>query len=674
MVLDKIRKRDGRVVDFQKEKISNAIWKALRAVGEGNEELADKLADKVVDLAKEKFKDRIPGVEDIQNLVEKVLIEEGLSKVAKAYILYRKQRSDIRNLKYMFDYIDIVDAYLQRADWMLRENSNLTFSLQGLNFYLSSKLVSRYWRDKIYPNEVGAAHTLGDLHIHSLSVFGAYRVGWNLMDLLKHGFTGVRGKVQSRPAKHFRTALGQVVNFFYTLQGEAAGAQAFSNFDTLLAPFIRHDDLSYKEVKQAMQEFMFNMNVPTRVGFQTPFTNISLDVRVPNELKDKNVIIGGIEEDKKYEDFQKEVDMLNKALMEVLKEGDSKGRAFTFPIPTIKVNKDFNWDNEELWEVVSKYGNPHFANFTIPIKEGCEERVMGVHWSRPNSGSVGAVTINLPRIGYVSKDESTFFNKLDKMLELAKEALDIKRKVMENFTKQGLYPYSRFYLRGLRGKKERYWDNHFSTVGFVGMHESLLNFLGEGLNTKEGLKFAKKVMEFIARRLKEFEEESGHRFLLEATPAESASYRLALLDKEKYPDIITSGKKEPYYTTAANLPVYFTHNLKEELTIQSEIQKLYTGGNMFDLYLKEKPDVNMIRDATRKILKDYKIPYMTTSPTFSICRKDGYFKGYVERCPKCEGEVEVYSKISGYIRPINRWNPGRREEYFNRKFFDLKTI
>jgi len=664
MAITKIRKRDGRVVDFNQEKITTAIFKAAKAVGGEDRERAKYLSDEVVKILEKKFEGKIPGVEDIQDIVEKVLIENGHAKTAKAYILYREQHSKFRDLRKLVSEVSMIDAYLDEKDWRVRENSNMTYSLQGLNFHISSKIVSNYWLHNIYPPEIREAHTSGDFHIHDLGIFGAYCVGWDLKDLLISGFGGVSGKIESKPAKHFRVALGQIINFFYTLQGEAAGAQAFSNFDSLLAPFIRYDGLSYDDVKQSMQEFLFNINVPTRVGFQTPFTNITLDLTMPSYMRDEPVIIGGKAMDETYSDFQEELDMLNQAFAEVMLEGDAKGRVFTFPIPTYNITKDFDWDNpkhDPIWEMTAKYGVPYFANFINSdmkpddVRSMCcrlridnrelKKRGGGLFGANPLTGSIGVVTINMPRLGYLSKSEEEFFERLAKLMDLAKESLEIKRKIIERFTERGLYPYSKFYLRSIKQAEGKYWKNHFSTIGLVGMNEALLNFMGVNIASEEGRKFTIKTLDFMRDRLQDYQEETGNIFNLEATPAEGTSYRLARLDKKKYPNIIVANEKRlksgaaPYYTNSTQLPVDLTDDIFEALKLQDDIQTKYTGGTVLHGFLGERmPSGDSVKSLVRKIATNFRLPYFTITPTFSVCPIHGYIPGEHEFCPICAEE------------------------------------
>jgi ribonucleoside-triphosphate reductase len=597
--IDKVQKREGEIVSFDRTKIEEAIFKALTASGEGGRKLAKELSLKVLKLLNRRFKKgEIPNVEQIQDIIEEVLILENLVETAKAYILYREQRRLSREAKVgLQEAISLVDDYFVENNWEVKENSNMAFSLQGLNHYVSAYISKKYWLNRIYPQEVRKAAEEGDLHIHNLDILGAYCCGWDLYDLLLRGFGGVFGKIQSKPPKHFRTALGQVVNYFYTLQGESAGAQAFSNFDTLLAPFIRYDNLNYQEIKQSLQEFMFNCNVPTRVGFQTPFENITLDLKVPEHLKEMPVIIGGQPQKETYKEFQKEMDIFNQALTEVYLEGDATGRVFTFPIPTYNITKDFDWENENyngIWQMTAKYGIPYFSNFINSDMKPQDARSMccrlrldnrelykrggGLFGANPLTGSIGVVTINLPRIGYLSKTKKEFFENLSRLMDIAKTSLEIKRKVLEKWTEKGLYPYSKYYLEGVKKMRGSYWGNHFSTIGIIGMNEALLNFMDVNIADKKGQEFALEVLDFMRERLVKYQEETGNLYNLEATPAEGTSYRLALLDKKRYPDIITAGEKEPFYTNSTQLPVNYTDDLFEALKLQDELQTKYTGG------------------------------------------------------------------------------------------------
>jgi ribonucleoside-triphosphate reductase len=875
--IEKVQKRDGSIVPFDQRRIEEAIFKALTASGEGNGKRAKRLSNKVVQILNRRFKKgEIPHVEQIQDIVEEVLILEGLVKTAKAYILYREQRRRIREaIKVSEEAVDRLDQYLEKLDWEVQENANMAFSLQGLNHYGVSYIIKKYWLNKIYPPEIREAHDSGDFHIHNLDTLGPYCVGWDLYDLLIKGFGGVPGKVESKPAKHFRAALGQVVNFMYTLQGEAAGAISFSNFDTLLAPFIRYDNLNYQQVKQALQEFLFNMAIPTRVGFQCPFTNITLDLKPSPVYAKLPVIIGGKPQDKTYSEFEEEMKIFDKALYEVYMEGDAKGRPFHFPIPTINITKDFPWEDpafDGIFEASAKYGTNYFANYInsemkpedvrsmcieaneeilirnskkikrLSIKEVTEsykdgdfdeegwaeckkegnlevlslnpqtlklewvpvkrflkikdnkavevitedgkkaifslkhpmaiytsngiqmkfakdvkigEKILvtdllqhlqkignsenklklqkvqpvsikeikirrykklkefydielernhlfvhslgqisfnccrlrldltelynrgggGLFGAGNKTGSIGVVTINLPRIGYLSKTKKEFFERLAKIMDLAKESLEIKRKVIENFIEKGLYPYSRYYLQDIKKMRGKYWTNHFSTIGLVGMNECLLNFMGENIASKRGRKFALEVLDFMRERLVKYQEETGNIYNLEATPAESTAFRLALKDKEKYPDIITAGtKKVPYYTNSSMLPVNFTDDLFEALKLQDEIQCKYTGGVVFHIFLGERmQNGEGVKRLVKKVFENFKLPYITITPTFSICPVHGYIPGEHFFCPKCtiKQPCEVYSRIVGYYRPVQQWNLGKQQEFKQRKEFKI---
>jgi len=696
-----VRKRDGRLEEFDSNRITNAIWKAARAVGGKDKELAKRLSDQVVEELKKRFgDDGVPTVEEIQDMVEKVLIENGHAKTAKAYILYRKQHQDLRELAALLSSSDLVEQYLDLADWRVRENANMSYSLQGLNNYLSSTVIAKYWISRVYPPNISDAHFSGDMHIHDLGVLGPYCVGWDLRDLLLSGFGGVPGKIESKPPRHFRTALGQVVNFFYTLQGEAAGAQAFSNFDTYLAPFIRYDGLSGKEVKQALQEFFFNINIPTRVGFQTPFTNVTLDLTVPEFMKDEPVICGGNPTDDTYGEMQEEIDLFNIAFAEVMSEGDAKGRIFTFPIPTYNITKDFDWDSpvsEEIFKVAAKYGTPYFSNFVNSdmspedVRSMCcrlridnrelRRRGGGFFGANPLTGSIGVVTINMPRIGYLSRDEDDFFERLEELMIIAKDSLEIKRKILERFTDKGLYPYSKHYLRFVKEAYGSYWKNHFSTIGLVGMNEAILNLFGVNIATPEGTEFAVRVLRFMRERLLEFQEETGNMYNLEATPAEGTSYRLARIDKRKYPDIIVANEEylskgvEPFYTNSSQLPVDYTIDLFEALEHQDKLQPLYTGGTVFHIFLGERIySWKAAADLVRKVAQISRLPYYSLTPTFSICASHGYLTGEKKVCPYCGARCEVYSRIVGYFRPVDQWNDGKQAEFSIRKTFDKSII
>jgi ribonucleoside-triphosphate reductase (formate) len=672
-MVNKIRKRDGNVVLFQKDKIAKAIWKAVKAVGGNDKERAEKVAEIVIEKIKRIHGDYgIPDVEEVQDLVEKVLIEEGHAKVAKAYILYRRSHEELRNIKGLFDTIEVVEDYIGLDDWMVKENSNMGFSLQGLNNYIATKIISNYWMRRIYPEAIRKVHEAGDLHIHDLGTLGAYCVGWDLKDLLTVGFRGVKGKVESKPAKHLRTALGQMVNFFYTLQGETAGAQAFSNFDTLLAPFIRYDNLNYPQVKQIMQEFAFNLAVPTRVGFQTPFTNITMDLKVPEYMKNEPVVIGGELKKETYKEFEEEMKIINKAFAEIMLEGDATGQVFTFPIPTYNITKDFQWDNPDydlIWEMTAKYGIPYFSNFVNSDMKPEDSRSMccrlrldqkelrkrggGLFGANPQTGSIGVVTINMPRLGFVSSNEEDFFARLNRLMELAKESLEIKRKTIEKFTEIGLYPYSKFYLRQVYQRFNEYWKNHFATIGLIGMNEAIINFFpGEDITTPKGRDFAIKVLDFMRERLEEYQKETGNIYNLEATPGEGITYRFARMDKKRFGKIVVANEKsiiqgaKPYYTNSSQLPVNFTEDLFEALDLQDELQCKYTGGTVFHTFVGERLNKEAVKTIVKKISSTYHLPYFTITPTFSICPIHGYIPGEHEYCPKCDLEIALKSKTN----------------------------
>jgi ribonucleoside-triphosphate reductase len=698
-VFEQIKKRDGRIVEFDSTKITAAIAKAGQVTGEFSEREARKLTLRVLTLAHELRLGPLPEVEEVQDIVEHVLLESPYHRTAKAYILYREQHAQIRSITTKAN-VELVDHYIQRLDWKIKENSNMCYSLQGLNNYISSDVTSEYWLNKIYPPQIRQAHKEGDLHIHDLSLLSVYCVGWDLKDLLKNGFKGVEGKVESAPPKHLRSALGQIVNFFYTLQGEAAGAQALSNFDTLLAPFVRYDGLNYDKVKQALQEFIFNINIPTRVGFQTPFTNITMDLCVPSILKHHPVIVGGRELDETYESFQPEMDLINRAFADVMMAGDAKGRVFTFPIPTYNITPDFDWDNPNLdlvWQMTAKYGIPYFSNFVNSDMSPEDARSMccrlrldnrellkrggGLFGANPLTGSIGVVTINLPRIGHAAEGEKDFFEQLESKVRLAVESLIIKRKVLEKFTEKNLYPYSRFYLREVKQGSGTYWKNHFSTIGIIGMNEACLNFMAKDIGTMEGQAFALRVMDYLRELLAKVQDETGDIFNLEATPAEGTSYRLAMLDKKRYGDIVCSNETEyrkgaaPYYTNSTQLPVNYTDDLYQTFQLQDQLQTKYTGGTVLHVFLGEQlSGIQAVKSLVRKIASNYHLPYFTLTPTFSICPTHGYLRGEQVRCAHCHQETEIYSRVVGYLRPVKQWNDGKQAEYALRKPFRLESV
>jgi ribonucleoside-triphosphate reductase (formate) len=658
-----VRKRDGRLEPFDPQKIEKAVFAAARSVGGENREKAVEITRQTVSFLEVLYKgERVPTVENVQDLVEKILIENGHAKTAKAYIIYREQHAKLRQTKALLsDAVNMVDNYIQQKDWRVKENANMGYSLQGLNNFISTAVSNKYWLDRIYTREVAERHVEGDIHIHDLGSISAYCCGWDLKDLLARGFGGAYGKVESKAPKHFRVALGQIVNFFYTLQGEAAGAQAFSNFDSLLAPYIKYDNLTYPQVKQYMQEFIFNINVPTRVGFQTPFTNITMDMVIPGSLRDEAVVIGGKVMDKTYKDFQHEADLINKAFCEVMIEGDAKGRIFSFPIPTYNVTKDFDWDNPDLiplWQMTAKYGIPYFSNFINSDMSPDDARSMccrlrldnrelrkrggGLFGANPLTGSIGVVTLNLPRLAYMAGSRENFYKGLDELMRISKESLEVKRKVLEDLTEQGLYPYSRHYLADIKKRRGTYWGNHFSTIGLVGMNEACENLLKEDITTERGSKFSIEVLEYIRQRMVEFQEESGNMYNLEATPAEGTTYRLAKMDREKFPGIVTQGGKEPYYTNSTNLPVKFTDDLFWALDHQDQMQPLYTGGTVFHIFLGEKiDDPEVCKKLVRKIAESYKLPYYTITPSFTICSVHGYIPGEHFSCPHSDHAGEA---------------------------------
>ena len=693
----KIKKRDGRLVKFNADKITNAINKAGMATEEFDLTIAKKLTIRVLNLAEELFDSKIMTVEEIQDIVEEVLLSSPYRRTAKSYIIYRDQHARLREITNKME-VDLVDQYLKKIDWKINENSNMDYSLQGLNNYISSEVSKVYWLNEIYSPEIRKAHMEGDFHIHDLSLLSVYCVGWDLFDLLQEGFKGVTGKVESKPARHLRSALGQVVNFFYTLQGEAAGAQAFSNFDTLLAPFIRYDRLQFNEIKQALQEFIFNINVPTRVGFQTPFTNVTLDVTVPRYYTDQQVITGGRPQKEKYVDFQEEMNLFNRAFLQVMAEGDAKGRVFTFPIPTYNITKDFNWDDHnlaDLWEMTAKYGVPYFSNFINSDMNPEDARSMccrlridnrelemrggGLFGSNPLTGSIGVITINMPRVGHLSKGKEEFISRIDKLMETAKESLETKRKVLENFTEGDLYPYTKYYLRNTKLRFKEYWKNHFSTIGLVGMNEACMNLLGKNIASPEGQAFTKTVLDHMRNKLVAFQKETGNNYNLESTPAEGTSYRLAKIDKGKYSDIICANeeeykneKAEPFYTNSTQLPVNFTDDVFEALDLQDDIQTRYTGGTVFHIYAGERiENPDSVRALVRTICTNYRLPYLTFTPTFSVCPSHGYLSGEQDACPTCRKPCEVYSRVVGYLRPVKQWNKGKQEEYHLRQVFNF---
>ncbi len=699
----KIIKRDRTQALFDKEKIVKAVTKAGYATKEFDVVTARELAEKVINYLNGIISGDVVQIEQVQDAVERTLMTSRFKVTAKAYILYREQHAEMRSFATVSS-LGLVDNYLDKLDWQVKENSNMGYSLQGLNNYIFSEVSKTYWLNKIYPQEIRNAYENGDIHIHDLGTLSIYCVGWDLMDLLITGFKGVSDKIESAPAKHFRTALGQIVNFMYTLQGEAAGAIAFSNFDTLLSPFIRYDNLTQKEVKQALQEFVFNMNVPTRVGFQTPFSNITLDLNPSVNFKNTPVIIGGKQQKELYGEFQTEMDMFNEAFFEVMMEGDSAGRVFSFPIPTVNITKEFDWANPKLkglWEITAKYGIPYFSNFVTSDMKPEDTRSMccrlrldldeldrrggGLFGANALTGSVGVVTVNLPRIAYIAKTKNKsslieakreFFSQLDAQMDIAKESLEIKRKLLEKLTEANLYPYTKFYLRNIKSGLGQYWKNHFSTIGLIGMNEVTLNLFGQNIGTENGRRFAVDVLEHMRNRLIGYQKETGNLYNLEATPAEGTSFRLALRDKKMYPEILVANEDvykkgaKPFYTNSSHLPVNYTNDIVETLDIQDDLQTKYTGGTVIHLFLGERlADYQSVPNLVKKICENYKLPYFTITPTFSVCPVHGYIVGEHFKCNSCGGVCEVYSRIVGYLRPVSQWNEGKQAEYDVREMY-----
>ena len=688
----RVSKRDGKVVDFNITKIVDAIRKAFEATGvEYNDNVLDFIALKVTSDFQDKIKDGLVQVESIQDSVEKVLGEAGYAPVAKSYILYRKQREKARNMRStILDYKNVVDNYLKLNDWRVKENSTVTYSVGGLILSNSGAITANYWLSEVYDEEIANAHRNCDIHLHDLSMLTGYCAGWSIKQLIQEGLGGIPGKITSSPASHLSTLCNQMVNFLGILQNEWAGAQAFSSFDTYLAPFVKKDNLSYREVKKSLESFVFGVNTPSRWGTQAPFSNITLDWVCPEDMKDTPAIVGGKEMDFTYGDCQREMDMVNKAFIEIMIEGDANGRGFQYPIPTYSITKDFDWSETEnnrlLFEMTAKYGTPYFSNYINSDMKPSDVRSMccrlrldlrelrkktgGYFGSGESTGSIGVVTINLPRIGYLSKDEADFFHRLDKMMDISARSLKRKREVITKLLEEGLYPYTKRYLGS--------FDNHFSTIGIVGMNEACLNakWLGLDLTHKEADDFAVKVLNHMRERLVKYQEEYGDLYNLEATPAESTSYRFAKHDVEKYPDIITASKNgdAPYYTNSSHLPVGYTDDIFTALDIQDRFQTLYTSGTVFHAFLGEKlPDWRSAAKLVRKIAENYELPYYTISPTYSICANHGYITGEVYKCPVCGEATEVWSRITGYYRPVKNWNTGKAEEFKERKTYNIGT-
>ncbi len=684
-------KRDGKTVNFNLSKISNAIMQAFDACDKQyNSDIIDFLALKVTSEFQPKIEDGVISVEAIQDSVESVLIKGGYDDVAKAYILYRKQREKIRNLgSTIVDYKEIIDNYLKINDWRVKENSTVTYSVGGLILSNSGAITANYWLSEVYDDEIGDAHRNADLHIHDLSMLTGYCAGWSLKQLIQEGLGGVTGKITSAPAKHLATLCNQMVNFLGIMQNEWAGAQAFSSFDTYLAPFVKADNLPYDQVKKCIESFIYGVNTPSRWGTQAPFSNITLDWTVPNDLAELNCIIGGKEADFKYKDCQKEMDMVNRAFIEIMIEGDANGRGFQYPIPTYSITSDFDWseteNNKLLFEMTSKYGTPYFSNYINSDMEPSDVRSMccrlrldlrelrkksgGFFGSGESTGSVGVVTINMPRIAYLAKNEKEFYERLDKLMDIAARSLKVKRTVITKLLDAGLYPYTKRYLGT--------FNNHFSTIGLVGMNEVGLNanWLGKDLTDEKTQQFTKDVLNHMRERLSDYQEQYGDLYNLEATPAESTAFRLAKHDLKRYPNIITAAKSEddaPYYTNSSHLPVGYTEDIFTALDIQDELQTLYTSGTVFHAFLGEKlPDWKAAANLVRKIAENYKLPYYTLSPTYSVCKTHGYIAGEKFECPECGEKTEVYSRITGYYRPVQNWNDGKSQEYKDRKVYDI---
>lgn len=686
-----VKKRDGSIVEFNIHKIEEAIEKAFIACDKPyNKEVLELLSLRVTANFSDKVEDGVIHVEDIQDSAEVVLIQASYVDVAKAYILYRKQHEKIRNMKTtIVDYKDTINNYLRINDWRVKENSTVTYSVGGLILSNSGAITANYWLSEIYDQEIEQAHRNADIHIHDLSMLTGYCAGWSLKQLIVEGLGGIPGKITSSPASHLSTLCNQMTNFLGIMQNEWAGAQAFSSFDTYLAPFVKADNLSYKETKQCIQSFIYGVNTPSRWGTQAPFTNITLDWVVPNDMAELNAIVGGKEQNFKYKDCVKEMAMINKAFIEIMIDGDANGRGFQYPIPTYSITKDFDWSDTEnnrlLFEMTAKYGTPYFSNYINSDMEPSDVRSMccrlrldlrelrkksgGFFGSGESTGSVGVVTINMPRIAYLSKDEDEYFDRLEKMMNVAARSLKIKRNVITKLLNEGLYPYTKRYLGT--------FNNHFSTIGLVGMNEACLNacWLKKDLTNPQAQEFTKKTLNFMREKLSDYQEEYGDLYNLEATPAESTSFRLAKHDKKRFPDIITAseGNKTPYYTNSSHLPVGFTSDIFEALDIQDELQTLYTSGTVFHAFLGQKlPSWEACAKLVRKIAENYKLPYYTMSPTYSICKDHGYLAGEQNVCPICGEKTEVYSRITGYYRPVQNWNDGKTEEFKNRKTYDVE--
>ena len=688
----RVVKRDGKIADFDIGKISAAITKAFTACDKPyNSNIIDLIALRVTSDFSDKIKDDLIGVEDIQDSVEKVLSAAGYADVAKAYILYRRQHENIRNIQNTtLDYKKLVDNYLSALDWRVKENSTVTYSVGGLILSNSGAITANYWLSEVYDDEIANAHRSGDIHIHDLSMLTGYCAGWSLKQLIQEGLGGVEGKITSAPAKHLSTLCNQMVNFLGIMQNEWAGAQAFSSFDTYLAPFVKADNLSYREVKQDIQSFIYGVNTPSRWGTQAPFTNITLDWTVPDDLAELPAIVGGKEMPFKYKDCKKEMDMVNKAFIETMIEGDANGRGFQYPIPTYSITKEFDWseteNNKLLFEMTAKYGTPYFSNYINSDMKPSDVRSMccrlrldlrelrkksgGYFGSGESTGSVGVVTVNLPRIAYLAKDKEDFYRRLDRIMDISARSLKIKRTVITRLLDAGLYPYTKRYLGT--------FNNHFSTIGLIGMNEACLNakWLKEDITSEAGQAFSKEVLNYMRKRLSDYQEQYGDLYNLEATPAESTTYRLAKHDKEKYPDIITANMNgTPYYTNSSHLPVGYTDDIFSALDIEDDLQTLYTSGTVFHAFLGERlSDWRSAATLVRKIAENYKLPYYTISPTYSVCADHGYISGEVWKCPKCGRDTEVYSRITGYYRPVKNWNAGKSQEFKDRRTYRVEGL
>ena len=688
----RVVKRDGKIADFDIGKISAAITKAFTACDKPyNSNIIDLIALRVTSDFSDKIKDDLIGVEDIQDSVEKVLSAAGYADVAKAYILYRRQHENIRNIQNTtLDYKKLVDNYLSALDWRVKENSTVTYSVGGLILSNSGAITANYWLSEVYDDEIANAHRSGDIHIHDLSMLTGYCAGWSLKQLIQEGLGGVEGKITSAPAKHLSTLCNQMVNFLGIMQNEWAGAQAFSSFDTYLAPFVKADNLSYREVKQDIQSFIYGVNTPSRWGTQAPFTNITLDWTVPDDLAELPAIVGGKEMPFKYKDCKKEMDMVNKAFIETMIEGDANGRGFQYPIPTYSITKEFDWseteNNKLLFEMTAKYGTPYFSNYINSDMKPSDVRSMccrlrldlrelrkksgGYFGSGESTGSVGVVTVNLPRIAYLAKDKEDFYRRLDRIMDISARSLKIKRTVITRLLDAGLYPYTKRYLGT--------FNNHFSTIGLIGMNEACLNakWLKEDITSEAGQAFSKEVLNYMRKRLSDYQEQYGDLYNLEATPAESTTYRLAKHDKEKYPDIITANMNgTPYYTNSSHLPVGYTDDIFSALDIEDDLQTLYTSGTVFHAFLGERlSDWRSAATLVRKIAENYKLPYYTISPTYSVCADHGYISGEVWKCPKCGRDTEVYSRITGYYRPVKNWNAGKSQEFKDRRTYKVEGL